>query len=431
MNDRSAETTVVELNIDDIKPNPANPKKHFDEGIEESIKDKGYIELVVVDEKNTLLAGEGRWRALKKLGHKRIRAIRKEGLTRKQKLEYLLISNKLVERGGWDEEILKKMGVDTLLRGGFIEEELSTLWDDVLSLEEDEFDVEKAVREIKIPNSKRGELYQLGDHRLMVGSATNLEDVKKLAGKNKVDVIYSDPPYNIGLDYSKGIGTNHKYGGKYSAKNDKQKPKAYWEFINKSIVNSLAVTKKDAHIFYWCDESFIGKMQNIYESNKIINRRVCIWIKNNQNPTPQVAFNKVYEPCVYGTVGTPYLRKGITNLNEVLNREVESGNQMIDEILSIINIWLVKRDPSQSYEHPTQKPISLHEKPLKRCSKPNDVVMDLFGGSGSTLVACEQLGRRCFMEEFDPIFVDVIIKRWETYTGKKAKLINGESRGQK
>ena len=108
MNDRSAETTVVELNIDDIKPNPANPKKHFDEGIEESIKDKGYIELVVVDEKNTLLAGEGRWRALKKLGHKRIRAIRKEGLTRKQKLEYLLISNKLVERGGWDEEILKK-----------------------------------------------------------------------------------------------------------------------------------------------------------------------------------------------------------------------------------------------------------------------------------------------------------------------------------
>jgi len=144
-------------------------------------------------------------------------------------------------------------------------------------------------------------------------------------------------------------------------------------------------------------------------------------VKNNHNMTPQVAFNKAYEPCVYATRGKPYFAP-INNLNEVLNKEVATGNRTLDDILDLLDLWLVKRLPGQDYEHPTAKPPTLHEKPLRRCTKPSDVVVDLFGGSGSTLIACEQLKRRAFLCEIDPVFCDVIIKRFTELTGKEATL---------
>ena len=229
-------------------------------------------------------------------------------LTEKEYKEYLLRSNQ--NRGDWNWDLLaNNFEIEELLNAGF-DEELAFMFDDVMTLTEDGFDVEKALREIKIPESKPGEVYELGNHRLLCGDARKSDDVEKLIGEEKTGFIFCDPPYNIGLDYSKGMGTNRKYGGKYSAANDKQKPEAYRTFIEMSLRNALKVAHNNAHVFYWCDESFIGAMQGIYESNGIKNKRVCLWIKNNQNPTPQVAFNKVYEPCVYGTVGIPYLTKG-------------------------------------------------------------------------------------------------------------------------
>jgi len=149
-----------------------------------------------------------------------------------------------------------------------------------------------------------------------------------------------------------------------------------------------------------------------------------LWIKNNFNMTPQVAFNKVYEPCIYGTVGKPHLDKNYKNLNEVLNKEVGNGVELMDDIMDILNIWLVKRDSAQEYQHPTQKPITLNQKPMKRCTKLNDIVLDLFGGSGSTLIAAEQLKRRAYLMEIDPIFCEVIKKRYEQFTNKRAEKIN-------
>ena len=137
--------------------------------------------------------------------------------------------------------------------------------------------------------------------------------------------------------------------------------------------------------------------------------------------TPQIAFNKVYEPCTYGTRGNPYLAP-IHNLNEILNKEVGTGNQVPDDILDIFNIWLAKRKAGQEYLHPTEKPVTLHEKPLRRCTKPGDKVLDAFGGSGSTLIACEQLNRTAFLAEQSPIFCDVIINRFQELTGKEAIL---------
>ena len=142
--------------------------------------------------------------------------------------------------------------------------------------------------------------------------------------------------------------------------------------------------------------------------------------------TPQVAFNKAYEPCVYATRGKPYLAPNLNNLNELLNKDIANGNRAIDDIIDTLNIWLAKRLPSADYEHPTEKPPTLHEKALRRCTKPNDIALDLFAGSGSTLIACEQMKRRCFTAELEPIFCDLIIRRYESITGIKAKLITKE-----
>ena len=136
-----------------------------------------------------------------------------------------------------------------------------------------------------------------------------------------------------------------------------------------------------------------------------------------------MAFNKVIELCVYGTRGSPPLNPSIKNLSEILNGDVNSVG-MYDDLMSIVQLWLVKRDNTADYEHPTQKPITLNEKPIKRCSAPGGIILDLFGGSGSTLIAAEQLKRRAFLVELDPTFCDLIIRRYEHFTGNHAQKIN-------
>ena len=148
-----------------------------------------------------------------------------------------------------------------------------------------------------------------------------------------------------------------------------------------------------------------------------------MWVKNNQNPTPKIAFNRLIEPCIYGTIGKPYLNTDYKNANEILNQEVSVGNQLHDELFDMIDLWLVRREHGNEYQHPTQKPVGLNEKPLKRCSAPSHIVFSGFGGSGSDLVACEQLNRKWYGVEQDPVFATVIIDRWEKFTGRKAERV--------
>ena len=258
----------------------------------------------------------------------------------------------------------------------------------------------------------------------MCGDATDPGDANKLMGRDLADMIYCDPPYNIGINYNEGWdGNKGKYSDGKGMKNDRKQDKDYAGFIGRSIVVAMGQTKPDAHVFYWCDEKYIGLLQKLYEENGLRNDRVCLRIKNNLNATPQYAFNKCYEPCVYGTRGKPYLNKSMTNFTEVLNTDVDPGNQRHDRIGEYFNIWLATRGQTNEYEHPTQKPLSLHERPLKRCTTVGHIVMDTFGGGGSTLLACQQLGRKCRTMELDPIFATVIINRWEDMTGNKAKKI--------
>lgn len=290
---------------------------------------------------------------------------------------------------------------------------MSAIWDENLNLESDEFDTEAELKKIKTPKTKTGDVIQFGKHKLICGDATDLTVFKKLLAKTRIDVIYSDPPFNLNYDYQKGLGKKQKYD--CEAVEDKRSKGEYQKFLESTLQNALTHCKKDAHIFYFCDQNYIGLLQDLYSKNGITSRRVCLWIKNNQNVTPQVAFNKCFEPCVYGIRGKPYLAPNATNFAEILNPEIENGNRRIEDILDLFDIWLVKRLPTNEYLHPTEKPVKLHERPLKRCSRVGDAVLDLFGGSGSTLIACEQLKRRAFLIEKDPAFCDVIINRFKKF----------------
>ena len=304
---------------------------------------------------------------------------------------------------------------------GFDNNDLSQIWDENLETEDDNFDTEKELEKIKIPKTNVGDVIQLGPHLLICGDSTNLDVVQKLTTEKTVTMAYCDPPYNISLDYNKGIGGKGNYGGQI---NDNKTESEYREFLKKTIQNGLKISKPDCHIFYWNDENHIGLVQGLFTELGIENRRTCLWIKNGFSPTPNVAFNKSYEACIYGTIGKPPISENPKNLNEILNKEIGSGNRTIDDILDLLNIWLVKRLPGGEYEHPTEKSPTLHEKALRRCTGVGDTVLDLFGGSGSTLIACEQLKRKCLMVEYEPIFCDLIISRYQKLTGKDVTYVN-------
>ncbi len=391
--------------------------------LQESISRFNLVEIPAIDTDNTILAGHQRLKAMQLVGRGEEEIdvrVPNRALTTKEREEYLLRSNQ--NTGSWDDELLKAMDMDLLLDVGFGDEELQALFDDV-DVIDDDFDVEKALKETKVARVKPDEIWQLGEHRLLVADSTDTEQVKRLMGADLADIVYMDPPYNIGLDYSKGISTSGKYEGSYTGAKDSKKDAVYAAFIDASIKTSLAVAKPSAHLFYWADERYLWLLQTLYRQNGIDNKRVCLWIKNNFNMTPQVAFNKAYEPCVYGTRGKPYLNRGLTNTNEILNKEIGSGNQVHDEILDMIDLWIEKRDNAQSYEHPTQKPVTLNERPIKRCSAPGHIVFSGFAGSGSDLIACEQLNRKWRGVEQDPIFATVCLDRWEAFTNSKATLV--------
>lgn len=324
--------------------------------------------------------------------------------------------------GAWDYELLQSFDVDLLVGVGFDDADLAGIFDNVMEIEDDGFDVDEELKKIKTPEAKPGDLYQLGSHRLICGDAHDPQVLQRLFGEGKKAVaIYTDPIYNIGLDYDRGLGGKANYGGTV---NDKKTREEYKLFLETGMKNALSVADPNCHVFYFCDQVYIGLVQDLYREQGIDNRRVCLWVKNGHNPTPGVAFNKAYEPCVYGTRGKPPLSDQPKNLNEILNKEVGTGNRAIDDIIDLFDIWLVKRLAGNEYEHPTAKPPTLHEKAIRRCTKPGDIILDIYGGSGSTLIAAEQLKRKTYLVEISPVFCDLIVNRYEQLTNEKAIKLN-------
>jgi len=315
--------------------------------------------------------------------------------------------------------------LDMLLDIGFDQIDLSHLWDKELEVQDEDFDVDEELDKIKKPKTKPGDLIHLGPHRLLCGSSTNPDNLKRLFGEDKATMIYSDPPYNINLNYSQGIGGKKDYGGNVK---DNRTYDEYKNFIKETLTSALSVTKPNSHVFYWCDQTYIGLIQELYRELGIVNKRVCLWLKNSQNPVPSVAFNKCYEPAVYGIKGKPYIAPTIQNLNEVLNKEITTGNNLLEETLDHLDVWLVKRLSGKQYEHATSKPPKLHEKAIRRCTKPGDIILDSFSGSASTLIAGEQLKRKVYAIELEPVFCDLAIRRYEKLTGTKAIIEHGKEK---
>jgi DNA modification methylase len=384
--------------VSELIPADYNPRQMSDaerRDLLDSIKEFDQVVPVVINTDGKLIGGHQRCHIYSDLEIDEIEVRvpdRKLTLEEERRLNLRLNKN----TGHWDFDKLGKFDVETLLDVGFGDEDLSAIWDNVDTLDDDH-NKEESAKIIKETSIKAGDIYELGSHRLMCGDSTDQEQVKKLVGDNKINMIYNDPSCKIDDDYS--------------------------DFVKKIIENSLTVADKNVHVYSWCDEKFIGIIQSLFSSNGIENKRVCMWIKSNFNATPQVAFNKAYEPCVYGVIGRPYLNSKIKNFNEILNKEIIASNQIQDEIGDLFNIWIARRKGVEDYEHPNQKPITLHEKPIKRTTRIGDNILDLFGGSGSTLMSAEQLGRKSFLMEIDPVFCQVIINRWEEFTGKKAKKI--------
>lgn len=411
---------TVQRRVNDLVPQEVNPRKITDNqmsNLKKSLARFNLVEIPAIDLNGKILAGHQRIKALQLLGRgEELIDVRipSRQLTEDESKRYLIASNAL--GGDWDFEKLKTFDLDLLVDIGFDQIDLSHFWDKDLEVKDEDFDIEEELKNIKTPKTKPGDLIFLGPHRLLCGSSTDPNNLKRLFGEDKASMIYSDPPYNIKLDYSKGIGGKQDYGGNVQ---DNRSYEEYKKFIKDTLSTALTIAKTDCHFFYWCDQTYIGLIQEMYRELGIENKRVCLWLKNSQNPTPKIAFNKCYEPAVYGITGRPYITSTIQNYNEVLNKELGTGNSLFDEVFDQFEVWLVKRLSGQKYEHATSKPPKLHEKAIRRCTKLGDIILDSFSGSGSTLIAGEQLKRKVYAMELEPIFCDLAIKRYKKLTGRE------------
>lgn len=409
--------------VKDLKGWSKNPRKISKANIaklKERISLRGFHDVLKVDTEGCVLSGNQRRKCLIQLGIEEVTVlVPNRELTEEEKNKIALESN--TYDGDWDVDLLKEFDVDLLKDVGFDSEMLADIWDDNLDTVGDFFEEKKELAKIKNPKTKLGDIIQLGNHRLICGDSNNPDTLKKLFGNQKASFIYSDPIYNLNINYDKGLGGNKDYGGNVK---DNRTEEEYIEFLRKNISTALTVANKDCHVFYWNTEQQIWILQTLYREFGISNKRVCIWVKNGHNPTPMVAFNKCYEPCIYGTLGSPYLSEKEQRLTEVMNKEIGTGNQLIDDI----NIWTAKRVSSKELEHATMKPPELHENAIRRCTKPGDIILDSFGGSGSTLITAEQLKRKAYLVELEPVFCDLIIRRYEQMTGKKAVYLNSDEK---
>ena len=388
--------------ITSIKPYENNPRKLSETAIQKvamSLKEYGFRQPIVVDKDRVIVAGHTRFRASKKLGLKQVPISIIDNLTEEQINAYRIADNRTAEESEWDNELLKMeikeleakdFKLDLL---GFNDEQLNDILFEEKQGLTDEDEVPEAPEE---PISKLGDIWKLGNHRLICGDSTKSEDFDKLMQNEKANVVYTDPPYNINYGNIK-----HEKFKMRDIKNDSMDKFQYREFCTKFIEN---LKQRCDGIFYcWGAQGKDGRLLFTILDDYLHNSTTIMWYKD-QFTLGRGKYHNQYEPCWFGWN--------------------KSGESFIDD-RKLVNVWNHKR-PKKSDLHPTMKPIELIEIGLTHSTKIDDIVLDCFLGSGSTLIACEKLKRICYGMELDPKYCDVIIKRWENFTGKKAELENGQ-----
>jgi DNA modification methylase len=406
--------------VNSLFPDRKNARKRTDRSatlIEESLKRYGAARSIVIDEDNRILAGNGTIDAAKRAGIKNVRiietdgdeiiAVKRTGLTEDEKIGLALADNRTSDLSEWDQEMLRRLSEEHDISPWFNDEDLNELLAVTeLPPEQGKTDPDDVPEPPADPITKPGDLWILGNHRLLCGDSTNPQHVERLMDGKKADMVFSDPPYNVA--FSGALSSTSK-GGKIvkmsqgytnpsstheEIKNDNMSKAEFGDFMLSvlSVIKTYCVGG-----YYICFSSAtLNELLVPLVQSGLGWKSIIVWNKN-QSPMGGGHFRRKYEPIVYG-----YLE------NRFYGREYAEDD-----------VWDVDRTRKNDL-HPTMKPVELVEKAIGYSSKKGERVMDLFGGSGSTLIACEKTSRHCRMMELDPAYVDCIVKRWEDFTGNTA-----------
>jgi len=408
--------------ISDLVPHTQNPRKMSEKQMSDlraSIEKFNLAEIPAINVNNKILAGHQRLKVMAMIGRGEeeidVRVPSRE-LTAEEENEYLIRSNKNV--GEFDLDALSNFSADLLKDIGFSADELQTIFDtDVV---EDGFDAGAEYAAITEAETKRGDLYVLGKHRLLCGDSTSHDDVARVMAGEMADMCFTDPPYNVDYKYAKyeaiHKGRRRKFlnGGKIF--NDKKTPEEFYQFLLDVFTLVRMFSKPEMSIYVCHTTKTQDEFFDAFRDAGFHFSQTIIWLKERIILALGQDYHRVYEPILFGWKKgeSHYKNKKITTEKEVWDMDRASFEERLD-------VWFINRDKSSEYEHPTQKPVRLPERAIKKNCPQGGVILEPFGGSGSTMMACEQLGRRCFSIELDPKYADVIVKRWERFTGLKAQ----------
>lgn len=392
---------IQKISIEELKPAEYNPRKDLKpedeeyQKIKKSLVEFGYVAPVIVNADMTVIGGHQRLKVLKELGYTEIECNIVDLDKDKEKALNIAL-NKIT--GEWDntklEELLaelKETSIDMDMTG-FSFDEVDNMLKDITGSKEDDFDVDQALNEIEEPTSKPGDVWILGRHRLMCGNSTQKEEVMRLMNKQEADMLLTDPPYNV--DY---VG---KTSEALKIENDNMNETEFYNFLIDAFRNMFESVKYGGSIYVFHADTEGLNFRNAFKAVGFKLAQCLVWVKNTFVMGRQ-DYQWRHEPILYGW------KEG-------------AGHYFVDNRKQSTVLEFDK--PSRNAEHPTMKPIDLLVYLIKNSSKENDIILDLFGGSGSTLIAAEQIQRTCYTMELDPKYCDVIIKRWENLTGQKAIL---------
>lgn len=378
-------------NVSDLIPYIRNARTHSESQVNQiaaSIKEFGFLSPILVAEDNTILAGHGRLAAARKLGLKQVPCVKESHLTETQRRAYIIADNKLSLNAGWDEDMLaielsELQGVDfDLDLLGFDESELASIFEEDKEIKEDDFDVEEELA--KPTFTKAGDIWTLGRHRLICGDSTKEETYKSLMEGKKANLVITDPPYNVNYEGSAG-----------KIKNDNMDNDKFYNFLLDAFSNMEKVMADDASIYVFHADTEGLNFRKAFNDAGFYLSGCCIW-KKPSLVLGRSSYQWQHEPCLYG-----WKKKG--------KHQWYSGRKET-------TIWEFEK-PKKNADHPTMKPILLLAYPINNSSMSNTIILDPFGGSGSTLIACEQTDRSCYTIELDEKFCDVIVKRYIEQVG--------------
>lgn len=392
------------IKISELTPYENNARTHSNEQIEaicNSIKEFGFINPVIIDENNMILVGHGRIEAAKVLGIDEAPYRRIENLTEDQKRAYILADNKLSDLGGWDEDLLAQelgeIDLDMSLFG-FDNIDIGDI-DINEDIEEDEV---PEINEDAEPKAKLGDIYKLGNHFLMCGDSTNEDNIKELMQGKKADLVFTSPPYNGNNKLSDGDVFRNKankklYGDGYE---DNLSSEDYINFCKKVL--NICFENTEGFIFWNVNYNANSRSEYIKQISDKLDYLIeqIAWIKSSAIPL-KGTMRRAWEPIYLFSTN-----KKSPNYEEV-----------------VTNKWEISNTGVQYENHKACFPVELPARGISLIKPQTGIVLEPFGGSGSTLIACEQLGRSCYCMELDPKYIDVIIQRWENFTGRKAELI--------